>query len=75
MPPARRGEEMNGSRSGLPETPDKGPWSENPLIHRSANVTLDRQADVTLPGHDLYFVAPSIPHHVAKLAEKALIRG
>jgi hypothetical protein len=29
MPPKKRGEEMNGSRSGLPATPDKGPWSEN----------------------------------------------
>jgi len=36
MPPGKRGEEMNGSLSGLPHTADNGPWSENLQPKQSA---------------------------------------
>jgi hypothetical protein len=38
MPPPERGEEMNGSHSGLPENPDKGIGSESPSIQKSVDV-------------------------------------
>jgi hypothetical protein len=49
MPPPERGEEMNGSHSGLPENPDKGIGSESPPIQKSVDVivTDDRQRHVT----------------------------
>jgi hypothetical protein len=33
MSPEQRDEEMNGSLSGLPATPDLGTWSEKPLTN------------------------------------------